>query len=102
MLMMKRVHAEIPENKDIAMTYVIPYRHFAESNIVVIDFNTNKGWTTVTTPRSIEVRSMMEKYDSFERSFADFQKINRTKELRIVPAMPKTIFTALAAILLLM
>ena len=102
MLIMKRVHAEIPENKDIAMTYVILYRHFAESNIVVIDFNTNKGWTTVTTPRSIEVRSMMEKYDSFERSFSDFQKINRTKELRIVPAMPKTIFTALAAILLLM
>ena len=77
------------------------YRHFGESKIV-IDFNTNKGWTTVTTPRSIEQRSMMAKEDSFERSLADFQKINRTKELRIVPATAKTIFTITAAILLLM
>ena len=77
------------------------YRHFGESNIV-IDFNANKGWTTVPTPRSIEQRSMMAKEDSFERSFGDFQKINRTKELRIVPATAKTIFTTLAAMALLM
>ena len=77
------------------------YRHFGESNIV-IDFNADKGLTTVTTPRSIEQRSMMAKQDSFERSFGDFQKINRTKELRIVPATAKTIFTITAAILLLM
>ena len=77
------------------------YRHFGESNIV-IDFNANKGWTTVPTPRSIEQRSMMVKEDSFERSFGDFQRINRTKELRIVPAMAKTMFTTLAAIALLM
>ena len=78
------------------------YRHFGESNIVVIDFNANKGWTTVPTPRSIEQRSMMAKENSFERSFGDFQKINRTKEFKIVPATAKTIFTTLAAILLLM
>ena len=77
------------------------YRHFGESNIV-IDFNANKGWTTVTTPRSIEQRSMMANEDSFEHSFGDFQKINRTKELRIVPATAKTIFTTTAAIALLM
>ena len=77
------------------------YRHFGESNIV-IDFNTNKGWTTVPTPRSIEQRSMMAKEDSFERSFRDFQKINRTKEFRIVPATAKTIFTTLVAMALLM
>ena len=79
------------------------YRHFGESNIV-IDFNANKGWTTTTftAPRSIEQRSMMVKEDSFERSFGDFQRINRTKELRIVPAMAKTMFTTLAAIALLM
>ena len=68
----------------------------------MIDFNADKGLTTVTTPRSIEQRSMMAKEDSFERSFRDFQKINRTKELRIVPATAKTIFTTLAAIVLLM
>ena len=78
------------------------YKHFGESNIVLIDFNANKGWTTVATPRSIEQRSMMAKEDSFERSFGDFQKINRTKELRIVPAMAKTIFTTTAAMALLM
>ena len=78
------------------------YRHFGESNIVVIDFNANKGWTTVPTPRSIEQRSMMAKENSFERSFRDLQKINRTKEFKIVPATAKTIFTTLAAILLLM
>ena len=77
------------------------YRHFGESNIV-IDFNANKGWTTVPTPRSIEQRSMMAKEDSFERSFGDFQKINRTKEFRIVPTTAKTIFTTLAAMALLM
>ena len=77
------------------------YRHFGESNIV-IDLNANKGWTTVPTPRSIEQRSMMAKEDSFERSFGDFQKINRTKELSVVPAMAKTIFTTLTAILLMM
>ena len=77
------------------------YRHFGESNIV-IDFNANKGWTTVPTPRSIEQRSMMVKKDSFERSLADFQKINRTKEFRIVPATAKTIFTTLVAMALLM
>ena len=77
------------------------YGHFGESNIV-IDFNANKGLTTVPTPRSIEQRSMMAKEDSFERSLADFQKINRTKELRIVPATAKTIFTTLAAMALLM
>ena len=77
------------------------YRHFGESNIV-IDLNANKGWTTVTTPRSIEQRSMMAKEDSFERSFGDFQKITRTKELSVVPAMAKTIFTTLTAILLMM
>ena len=77
------------------------YRHFGESNIV-IDFNTNKGLATVPTPRSIEQRSMMAKEDSFERSFGDFQKINRMKELRIVPATAKTIFTTLAAMALLM
>ena len=77
------------------------YRHFGESSIVIY-FNADKGLTTVPTPRSIEQRSMMAKEDSFERSFGDFQKINRTKELRIVPAMAKTIFTTLAAILLLM
>ena len=77
------------------------YRHFGECNIV-IDFNEDKGWTTVTTPKSIEQRSMMAKEDSFERSFRDFQKINRTKELRIVPPMAKTIFTTTAAIALLM
>ena len=77
------------------------YRHFGESNIV-IDFNTNKGWITVITPRSIEQRSMMAKEDSFERSFGDFQKINRTRELRIVSATANTIFTTLAAMALLM
>ena len=77
------------------------YRHFGESNIV-IDFNANKGWTTVPTPRSIEQRSMMAKEDSFERSFGDFQKINRTRELRIVSATANTIFTTLAAMALLM
>ena len=77
------------------------YRHFGESNIV-IDFNANKGLTVVPTPRSIELRSMMAKEDSFERSFGDFQKIIRTKELRIVPATAKTIFTTTAAMLLLM
>ena len=77
------------------------YKHSGECNIV-IDFNADKGLTTVTTPRSIEQRSMMVKEDSFERSFRDFQKINRTKELRIVPATAKTIFTTLAAIALLM
>ena len=75
------------------------YRQFGESNIV-IDFNANKGLTTVTTPRSIEQRSMMAKEGSFERSLGDFQKINRTKELRIVPATAKTIFTTTTAILL--
>ena len=78
------------------------YRHFGEPNIVVIDFNVNKGFTTVPTPRSIEQRSMMAKEDSFERSFGDFQKINRTNELRIVPATAKIIFTTLAAMALLM
>ena len=78
------------------------YRHFGESNIVVIDSNANKGLTTVPTPRSIEQRSMMAKENSFERSFRDFQKINRTNEFKIVPAIAKTIFTTLAAILLLM
>ena len=77
------------------------YRHLGESKIV-IDFNTNKGLTIVPTPRSIEQRSMMAKEDSFERSFGDFQKINRTKEFKIVPPTAKTIFTTLAAILLLM
>ena len=77
------------------------YRHFGESNIV-IDFNANKGWTTVPTPRSIEQRSMMAKEDSFERSFGDFQKINKTRELRIVSATANTIFTTLAAMALLM
>ena len=77
------------------------YRHFGESNIV-IDFNANNGWTTVPTPRSIEQRSMMAKEDSFERSVRDFQKINRTKEFRTVPAMAKTIFTTTAAIAFLM
>ena len=77
------------------------YGHFGESNIV-IDFNANKGWTTIPTPRSIEQRSMMAKENSFERSFRDLQKINRTKEFKIVPATAKTIFTTLAAILLLM
>ena len=77
------------------------YRHFGESTIV-IDFNANKGLTTVTTPRSIEQRSMMAKEDSFERSFGNFQKINRTRELRIVPATAKTIFTTLVAMALLM
>ena len=37
------------------------YSYFGGSNIVVIDFSANKGWTTVPTPRSIEERSMMEK-----------------------------------------
>ena len=77
------------------------YRHFGESNIV-IDFNANKGWITVITPRSIEQRSMMAKEDSFERSFGDFQKINKTRELRIVSATANTIFTTLAAMALLM
>ena len=77
------------------------YRHFGESNIV-IDFNANNGWTNVPTPRSIEQRSMMAKEDSFERSFGDFQKINRTRELRIVSATANTIFTTLAAMALLM
>ena len=44
------------------------HRHFGESNIV-IDFNANKRWTTVSTVRSIKQRSMMAKEDSFERSF---------------------------------
>ena len=61
------------------------HRHFGESNIV-IDFNANKRWTTVSTVRSIKQRSMMAKEDSFERSFGDFQNITRTKELRIVPS----------------
>ena len=68
----------------------------------MIDFNANKGLTTVRTPRSIEQRSMMAKEDSFERSFGKLQKINRTRELRIVPATAKTIFTTLAAMALLM
>ena len=78
------------------------YRHIGESNIVAIEFSVNKGLTTVPTPRSIEQRSMMAKENSFERSFGDFQKINRTNEFKIVPAIAKTIFTTLAAILLLM
>ena len=102
MLIIKRVHAEIPEKNIIAKAYVTTYTHFPEPKIVLRDLNTNKGWTTVTTPRSIEQRNMMEKEDSFERSLADFQKINRTKELRIVPATAKAIFTTLAAIALLM
>ena len=61
------------------------YKHFGEYKIV-IDFNTNKGLTTVPTPRSIEQRSMMGKENSFERSFGDFQKMNRTNEFKIVPA----------------
>ena len=77
------------------------YKHFGEYNIV-IDFNANKGLTTVPTPRSIEQRSMMAKEDSFERSFGDFQKINKTRELRIVSATANTIFTTLAAMALLM
>ena len=68
----------------------------------MIYFNANKGLTTVSTPRSIEQRSMMAKEDSFERSFGDFQKINRTRELRIVSATANTIFTTLAAMALLM
>ena len=77
------------------------YRHLGECNIV-IDFNANKGWTTVPTPTSIEQRSIIAKEDSFERIFGDFQKIIRTKELRIVPATAKTIFTTTAAIEFLM
>ena len=41
------------------------YRHFGESNIVK-DFNANKGWTTVTTPISIEQRRIMAKEDSLK------------------------------------
>ena len=78
------------------------YRHFGESKIVLKPANANKGLTTVPTPRSIEQRSMMAKEDSFERSFRDFQKTYRTKELRTVPAMAKTIFTTTAAIAFLM
>ena len=44
----------------------------------------------------------MTKENTFDHSSGDFQKINRTKESEIVQATTKTIFTTLAAILLLM
>ena len=65
MLITNREHPEIPKNNNNAMTYAAMYRHFGESNIVK-DFNANKGWTTVTSPISIEQRRIMAKEDSLK------------------------------------